>query len=79
MTFLIVLFVLLLVALPACYKAMMRSNMITGVLKIPYKIAFAPFLFMLVDNSVRALVEAGKVIVEYREKKNNPVGEEVAE
>lgn len=75
----IVLFVLLLVALPACYKAMMRSNMITGVLKIPYKIAFAPFLFMLVDNSIRALFEVKKTIVEYREKKHNPVGEEVAE
>ena len=75
----IVIFVLLLVALPACYKAMMRSNMITGVLKIPYKIAFAPFLFLLVDNAVRALFEIKKVITEYREKKNNPVSEEVAE
>jgi hypothetical protein len=58
---------------------MMRSNMITGVLKIPYKIAFAPFLFMLVDNSIRALFEVKKTIVEYREKKHNPVSEEVAE
>ena len=49
------------------------------VLKIPYKIAFAPFLFMLVDNSIRALFEVKKTIVEYREKKNNPVSEEVAE
>lgn len=75
----ILIFVLLLVALPACFKAMLRSNMITGVLKIPYKIAFAPFLFMLVDNAVRALAEVGKIIVEYRKKKNNPVVEEVAE
>ena len=75
----ILIFVLLLVALPACYKAMMRSNMITGVLKIPYKVAFSPFLFMLVDNSVRALIEAIKTVLEYREKKNNPVSEEVAE
>ena len=75
----IVLSVLLLVALPACVKAMLRSNMITGVLKIPYKVAFAPFLFMLVDNAVRALFEVKKAIVEYREKKNNPVSEEVAE
>ena len=75
----IVLSVLLLVALPACVKAMLRSNMITGVLKIPYKVAFAPFLFMLVDNAVRALFEVKKAIVEYREKKNNPVSEEVVE
>ena len=75
----ILIFVLLLVALPACVKAMLRSNMITGVLKIPYKIGFAPFLFMLVDNAVRALFEVKKVIVEYREAKNNPVSEEVAE
>ena len=70
--------VLLLVALPSCYKAMMRSNMITGVLKIPYKIAFAPFLFMLVDNAVRALFEVKKAITEYRADKNS-VSEEVAE
>ena len=70
--------VLLLVALPSCYKAMMRSNMITGVLKIPYKIAFAPFLFMLVDNAVRALFEVKKAITEYRANKNS-VSEEVAE
>lgn len=75
----IVICALLLVALPACVKAMLRSNMITGVLKIPYKVAFAPFLFMLVDNAVRALFEIKKVIAEYREKKNNPVSEEVAE
>lgn len=75
----IIICVLLLVALPACVKAMLRSNMITGVLKIPYKIGFAPFLFMLVDNAVRALFEVKKVIVEYREAKNNPVSEEVAE
>ena len=70
--------VLLLVALPSCYKAMMRSNMITGVLKIPYKIAFAPILFMLVDNAVRALFEVKKAITEYRANKNS-VSEEVAE
>lgn len=75
----IVICALLLVALPACVKAMLRSNMITGVLKIPYKVAFAPFLFMLVDNAVRALFEIKKVIAEYREQKNNPVSEEVAE
>ena len=76
---LIVLAALLLAVVPACYKAMMRSNMITGVLKIPYKVGFAPFLFMLVDNAIRALFEVKKAIDEYREKKNNPVSEEVAE
>jgi TRAP-type C4-dicarboxylate transport system permease small subunit len=74
----IVLFVLLLVALPACYKAMMRSNMITGVLKIPYKVAFAPFLYMLVDNAVRSLAYAWKSVKEYKEQKNNSASEEVS-
>ena len=74
----IVLFVLLLVALPACYKAMMRSNMITGVLKIPYKIAFAPFLYMLVDNAIRSLAYAWKSVKEYKEQKNNSASEEVS-
>ena len=75
----ILIFVLLLVALPACVKAMMRSNMITGVLKIPYKIGFAPFIFMLADNAIRALCQVKKVIDEYREEKNNSMSEEVAE
>ena len=69
---------LMLWALPACIAAMGRSNMITGVLKIPYKVAFAPFLYMLVDNSVRALVYAWKAYKEYKEQKNNPAAEEVS-
>ena len=69
---------LMLWALPACIAAMGRSNMITGVLKIPYKVAFAPFLYMLVDNSVRALVYAWKAYEEYKEQKNNPAAEEVS-
>lgn len=70
--------VLMLWALPACITAMGRSNMITGVLKIPYKVAFAPFLFMLVDNSIRSLVYAWKAYEEYKEQKNNPAAEEVS-
>lgn len=74
----IVLAVLLVWALPSCVQAMLRSNMITGVLKIPYKVAFAPFLFMLVDSAVRALFAAKKAYDEYVEKKNNPANEEVS-
>ena len=70
--------VLLLWAVPACITAMMRSNMITGVLKIPYKVAFAPFLYMLVDNAIRSLAYAWKSVKEYKEQKNNPVNEEVS-
>ena len=67
----IVMAALMLWALPACVKAMLRSNMITGVLKIPYKVAFAPFLYMLVDNAVRALIYGWKCIQEYKEQKKN--------
>lgn len=74
----VVLAVLLLWALPACITAMGRSNMITGVLKIPYKVAFAPFMFMLVDSAVRALCAAWKAYREYADKKNNPASEEVS-
>lgn len=70
----IVLAILMLWALPACITAMGRSKMITGVLKIPYKVAFAPFLYMLVDSSVRALLAAKKAYDEYK----NPVNEEVS-
>lgn len=74
----IVLAILMVWALKPCIVAMGRSNMITGVLKIPYKVAFAPFLFMLVDSAVRALCAAKKAYDEYVEKKNNPVTEEVS-
>lgn len=74
----IVLAALLLWALPACITAMGRSNMITGVLKIPYKVAFSPFLFMLVDNAVRSLLLAKKAYDEYVAHKNDPVAEEVS-
>lgn len=67
----IVMAALMLIALPACVKAMLRSNMITGVLKIPYKVAFAPFLYMLVDNAVRALIYGWKSLQEYKAQKNN--------
>lgn len=71
----IVLAVLLLVVVQPCLTAMGRSNMITGVLKIPYKVAFAPFIFMLVDSAVRALIAAWKAYDEY---KNKPANEEVS-
>ena len=74
----IVMAVLMLWVLKPCYAAMMRSNMITGVLKIPYKIAFAPFLFMLVDGAIRSLAYAWKSVQEYKEQKNNPANEEVS-
>jgi len=74
----IVLAALLLWVLKPCIVAMGRSNMITGVLKIPYKVAFAPFMFMLVDSAVRALFAAKKAYTDYVEKKNNPESEEVS-
>lgn len=74
----IVLAVLLLVALRPCIVAMGRSTQITGVLKIPYKVAFAPFQFMLVDSAVRALIDAKRAYTNYVQQKNNPANEEVS-
>ena len=69
--------ILMLVSVPACLTAMGRSKMITGVLKIPYKVAFAPFIFMLVDSAVRALAAAKKAYDEYKNPVN-PENEEVS-
>lgn len=69
---------LMLWCLPACITAMGRSNMITGVLKIPYKVAFAPFLYMLVDNSARSVLYAWDAVKEYKKQKNNSASEEVS-
>ena len=74
----IALAILLLWALKPCIVAMLRSNMITGVLKLPYKVVFAPFMFMLVDSAIRALCAAWNEFKSYKEQKNAPATEEVS-
>lgn len=50
----LLLFLLLVSTLP-CLKALSTRRMVTGVLKLPFKIVFAPFILMYVDMMVRTV------------------------
>ncbi len=41
--------ILLLLCVSPGFSAMLKSNSATGVLKLPYKIVFAPFWFMIIE------------------------------
>ena len=71
----ILLAVLIGIAIPSCVKLLMKSTQITGILKIPYKICFAPYIWMLVETVVRSLINVKKAIDEYK----NPVHPTAAE
>lgn len=58
--------VLLIIALPSCWKLLLKSKQITGVLKIPYKVCFAPYIWMLAEAAVRSLVNVKKAIDQYK-------------
>ena len=54
--------VLLAVAFLPCVQAMLKSTMKTGVLKLPYKVVFAPFFFMLVEIIVLSAINIKKAV-----------------
>lgn len=45
----------------------MGQKMITGVLKLPYKLVFAPFLYMMIEMVARSIIEMVKVHKLYKE------------
>lgn len=65
----IILAVLVAIAIPSCVKLLLKSTQITGILKIPYTVCFAPYIWMLVETVVRSLINVKKAIDEYK----NPV------
>jgi TRAP-type C4-dicarboxylate transport system permease small subunit len=46
--------VLLLIAFIPCVQAMIKSTMKTGVLKLPYKVVFSPFFFMMAEIIIKS-------------------------
>ncbi len=50
-----------------CWDKWMGQKMITGVLKLPYKVVFAPFIYMLVEIVIRSIIEMKKVHKQYKE------------
>lgn len=73
-----VLAVFVVICLPQCWEAMMRSSQITGVLKISYKIAFAPFFWMMANIIVYSIINIRKAIVEYKETGSQKGDKEVS-
>lgn len=65
----VLLAVLIAIAIPPCVKMLLKSTQITGILKIPYTICFAPYIWMLAETVVRSLINVKKAIDEYK----NPV------
>jgi len=62
-----VLVVLIAIIFVPCLNSLMASTMTTGILKMPYKVVFAPFLWMLFECAFRCLFYMKASWKEYRE------------
>ena len=71
----LILAVLVALAFKPSLTLMLKSTMKTGILKIPYKIAFAPFFWMLGEIIVRSLINVKKAIDEYKHPHPIPTAE----
>lgn len=63
------LLVLLVICLVPCWNSMMSKQMVTGVLKLPYTIVFAPFMYMLVEIIVRTAINIKHAFSDYKQLK----------
>ena len=68
----ILLAVLMACAIKPCVTALLASTQITGVLKLPYKIIFAPFIWMMFAIIIRSIINIPDAIKEYKEAIANP-------
>ena len=62
--------VLIAIVFTPCFKSLMASTMRTGILKMPYKVVFAPFLWMLFECAFRCLFYMKASVDEYKQAKN---------
>lgn len=65
---LFLLFLLLICFLP-CVESLVGKQMMTGVLKLPYYIVFAPFIYMLGEIIVRTVINVLNSYQEYKDRK----------
>ena len=63
----ILLLFLLFVSTIPCLRALMTRTMVTGVLKMPYKVVFCPFMLMYVDMMYRTVMNILKAKHTYLE------------
>lgn len=70
---------LICVAFVPSAKSILNMKQITGILKMPYKYIFLPFLWMLVECAVRSFVYAVDSVKEYIAIKKGEIEEKGAE
>lgn len=63
------LFALIVVCFVPCVQSLLEKQMVTGVLKLPYTIVFAPFIYMLAEIAVRSVINILHAYQDYRKKK----------
>jgi TRAP-type C4-dicarboxylate transport system permease small subunit len=59
------LIVLLLLSFYPCLTSLLSKRMVTGVLKLPFKVVFAPFIYMLADIAIRSAINIRKAFQRY--------------
>lgn len=71
----VILIVLICCAFIPCCKSIFAMKQVTGILKMPYKIVFAPFLWMLAEIVVRSIIVMKEAVKEYKASKNPQLAE----
>lgn len=61
-----VLVILMVICFQPCLKALLASTQITGVLKLPYTMVFAPFIWMMLNIIVYSIINIKKALDEYK-------------
>ena len=59
--------VLLTLTVVPSFKAIMKTSNVTGVLKMPYKVVFFPYMWLLIETIIRSAICIRDAIVEYKE------------
>lgn len=67
-----ILIALICVAFVPCVTSITSMKQVTGILKMPYKFVFAPFLWMLADIIARSIIYMVDAVKEYTRGKNLP-------
>ncbi|WP_320123084.1 TRAP transporter small permease [uncultured Sphaerochaeta sp.] len=60
------------IALVPSVNSLLQKKMITGVLKIPYTVAFAPLIYMFVNVMIRSIIELRVYVNELIRMMRNP-------
>ena len=74
----VALIALIAIVFTPCLNSLMASTMKTGILKMPYKVVFAPFMWMIFECAFRCLFYIKQSWDEYRAHKK-PEAKEVVE